>query len=120
MLTPIDFRGVHILRYRYIPKGQPGYDPLYKIRPFLTPLLHHFKEAYTLGREVSVDESMIALKFRISFIQYLPNKPHKWGMKAYVLTESLSGYTYSWRLYTVKQIITSMCVCVLCIHYVFV
>ena len=77
VLTSIDFRGLHILHYRYIPKGQPGYDPLYKIRPFLTPLLHHFKEAYTLGREVSVDESMIAFKGRISFIQYLPNILHR-------------------------------------------
>ena len=88
---------------QYIPKGQPGYDPLYKIRPFLTPLLENCKTAYTLGREISVDESMIAFKGRLSFIQYLPNKPHKWGMKAYVLTDSVSGYTYSWRLYTGKS-----------------
>ena len=46
---------------------------------------------------------MIAFKGRLSFIQYLPNKPHKWGMKAYVLTDSVSGYTYSWRLYTGKS-----------------
>ena len=38
-----------------------------------------------------MDESMIAFKGRLSFIQYLPNKPHKWGMKAYVLTDSVSG-----------------------------
>ena len=63
-----------------------------------------------------MDESIIPFKGRISFIQYLPNKPHKWGMKVYVLTDSLSGYTYSWRLYTGKQIITG----VLCIRYVFV
>ena len=47
---------------QYMPKGQPGYDPFYKIHPFLTPLLENCKTAYTLGREISVDESMIAFK----------------------------------------------------------
>ena len=27
----------------YIRKGEPGYDAIYKIRPFLTPLLQNFK-----------------------------------------------------------------------------
>ena len=85
---------------QYIPKGQPGYNALYKVCPFLDALILHIKQAYTLGREISVDESMIGFKGRLSFIQYLPNKPTKWGMKAFVLADSKSGYTYSWRLYT--------------------
>jgi len=28
---------------RYIPKRQPGYDPLYKLRPFMDPLLTNFR-----------------------------------------------------------------------------
>ena len=59
---------------RYIPTGQPGHDPLYKIRPFLMLLLENCKTAYTLRWEISVDKSMIAFKGRLSFIQYLPNK----------------------------------------------
>ena len=91
---------------RYIPKGQPGYDALYKIRPFLEPLHANFQSCYTMGREISVDESMVSYKGRLSFLQYLPNKPNKWGMKAYVLADSLSGYTYKWRLYTGKHLYT--------------
>ena len=84
----------------YIPKGQPGHDALFKIRPFFEPLIANFQAAYTPNREMSVDEAMIGFKGRLSFIQYLPNKPTKWGMKAYVLADSRTGYVYNWRLYT--------------------
>ena len=84
-------------------RGQPGYDPLFKIRPFMAPLQQNFKNCYNLHREVSVDESMIGFKGRLWFIQYMPKKPTKWGMKAFVLADSLSGYTYSWKLYAGKK-----------------
>ena len=58
----------------YIPKGQPGHDALFKIRPFFEPLIANFQAAYTPNREMSVDEAMIGFKGRLSFIQYLPNK----------------------------------------------
>ena len=83
---------------KYIAKGQPGHDPLYKLRPFMDPLLENFKAAYNLGREIAIDESMIGFKGRLHFIQY--KKPTKWRMKAFVLADSSSGYTHTWRLYT--------------------
>ena len=86
---------------KYVPKGQPGYDALYKLRPFLDPLLNNFKSSYNLGRDLSIDESMIGFKGRLHFIQYMPDKPTKWGLKACVLADG-SGYAYSWRLYTGK------------------
>ena len=36
-------------------------------------------------------------------MHYLPKKPHKWGMKAWVLAEAKSGYTREWVLYTGKE-----------------
>ena len=54
---------------------------------------------------MSIDESMIGFKGRLSFLQYMPKKPTKWGMKAYVLADSKTGYTYSWRLYTGKMLV---------------
>ena len=83
-----------------IPKGQPGHDPLYKLRPLLDPLIGNFQAAYTLNRELSVDEAMVGFKGRLSFLQYLPRKPTKWGMKAFVLADSSNGYVYNWKLYT--------------------
>ena len=87
----------------YIPKGQPGYDAIFKLRPFLDPLITNFQAAYSLGREVSVDEGMIGFKGRLGFLQYMPKKPTKWGMKAFVLADSVTGYTYNWRLYIGKK-----------------
>ena len=84
----------------YIPRGQPGHGKLYKLRPFLEPLIANFQRCYTLHRELSVDDAMIGFKGRLVFIQYLPKKPTKWGMKAYVLADSSTGYVWAWMLYT--------------------
>ena len=83
---------------KYIPKGQPGYDPLYKLRPLVDPLIANFKAAFNSGHEVAVDEGMIGFKGQLRFLQYMPNKPTKWGMKIY--SDSVTGYTYNWKLYT--------------------
>lgn len=85
---------------QYIPKGQPGHDPLYKIRPFMDALIQHFQKMYVPGRELSLDESMIGFKGRLGFVQYMPKKPTKWGLKAFVLTDSVTGYALNWKLYT--------------------
>ena len=65
-------------------------------------LLERFKNCYNLHRDVAIDESMIGFKGHLWFIQYIPKKPTKWGMKA-VLADSLSGYTYNWKLYAGKN-----------------
>ena len=96
---------------QYIPKGQSGHDPLYKLRPLLVPLITNFQAAYTLHCELSIDEAMVGFKGRLSFIQYLPKKPTKWGMKAYVLADSKTGYVYNWRLYTGKLAILYYAIC---------
>ena len=86
----------------YIKRGEQGYDPLYKIRPLMECLIKSFKSMYRLGKQIAIDESMIGFKGRLWFIQYMPKKPTKWGMKAYVLADSVSGYTHSWQLYAGK------------------
>ena len=56
-----------------------------------------------MNKEISVDESMISYKGRLSFLQYMPKKPHKWGIKAWVLSEAKSGYTWNFQLHTGKD-----------------
>ena len=84
-------------------RGEPGYDKLYKIRPFIDTILTKFKAAYIPFQNISIDESIIGFKGRLSFIQYMPKKPHKWGIKAWVLADALNGYTWGWKLYTGKE-----------------
>ena len=90
---------------QYIRKGEPGHDPLFKLRPFIEPLFRCFQDSYTLSKEICVDESIIGYKGRLHFIQYMPKKPTKWGMKAYILADSQTGYLYNWYLYAGEYII---------------
>ncbi|CAG5133940.1 unnamed protein product [Candidula unifasciata] len=84
-------------------RGQPGYDPLFKLRPLLDIILPTYRENYTPGCELSIDESMVRFKGRIYFKQqYLPAKPTKWGFKLFVLTDAKTQYCLKLEIYTGK------------------
>ncbi|KAL8597809.1 hypothetical protein ACOMHN_004924 [Nucella lapillus] len=65
-----------------VPRGQAGYDPLYKVRPLISLTQESFSSQFVPGRNVTVDEAMIKFKGRCGFLQYMPAKPTKWGVKA--------------------------------------
>ena len=73
-------------------------DPLYKIRP----LIKHIEKSqmlYTPKQYMTIDECMIKFSGRGKFKVYIPLKPIKYGFKAYILTETESGYVMNWRLH---------------------
>ena len=73
---------IHLSDSRQQPaRGEPGYDKLYKVRPLLNLVVENFKSMYTPTQSLSIDESMVGFKGRLAFLQYMPKKPHKWGMK---------------------------------------
>ena len=41
----------------------------------------------------------------------MPKKPTKWGMKAFVLSDALTGYMYNWHLYTGMSVWARVSVC---------
>ena len=47
---------------------------------------------YTMERDVTIDESLILHKGRLGWIQYIPLKRARFGIKFYLLCESKSGY----------------------------
>ena len=49
-----------------------------------------------------MDETTISFKGRLGFIQYMPKKPTKWGLKA---SDAHNGYIYNWSLYTGEYMI---------------
>ena len=55
------------------------------------------------GQPLSIDESMIGTKCRLSFIQHLPAKPTKWGIKVWVCSDVATGYILSFSIYTGKD-----------------
>lgn len=93
-----------INRYLYFsdPRRQDETDKLRKVRPFLDHMLARFRSVYRCDREVSVDEAMIPFKGRLRMKQFMKDKPTKWGVKAYVLAESKSGYNYNFEIYCGK------------------
>ena len=66
-------------------------------------LSQEFKTMYTPSRNLSIDEQMIGTKSRVSFIQYMPKKPKKFGIKLWVLCECLTGYCLDFQIYTGKS-----------------
>ena len=43
---------------------------------------------------------MIKFKGRLGFKQYLKNKPTKWGIKVFVLSDAVSAYIKRIQIYT--------------------
>ena len=58
---------------------------------------------YKLSRDIAIDETMVPHKGRLSFKQYIKNKPTQWGIKLWVLSESLTGYVYKFQVYLGKE-----------------
>lgn len=83
-----------------VARGEPGFDPLFKVRPLIDSSLPTYKEEFSPGAQLSVDESLAPFKGRISYKQYIPNKPKKWGIKMWVLCDAKTGFCLEWIPYT--------------------
>ena len=70
-----------------------------KIQGLIDRLLPLFRQFFTPSRAVSIDEAMIAYRGSILFRQYIRGKPTPWGIKAYILSDSETGYLYSVVIY---------------------
>ena len=77
---------------------QVEYDQLYKVRPLIDHLSAVFPAYYYTGRELSVDEMMIVTHCRISFLQYIPKKSTKFGIKVWVHSEAKTGYVCTFQI----------------------
>ena len=75
-------------------------DKLYKVRPLIHSLSLAYQKYYILNKEISIDEKMIKYTGRVSFLQYVQNKPTRLGFKVFVLSDALSGYVFNWHFYT--------------------
>ena len=76
-------------------------NPLYKIRPFLMHFYLWWCYYYKLSQLLAIDECMI--KFELGFKQYIKNKLVKWGIKCYLLCNSINGYCYKASIYYGKE-----------------
>ena len=68
------------------------YDKPYKIHPVLNMVWNGFAEGYKPGQNQTIDESMIAFKGRLSYVQYLLAKPIKRGIKVWMYCNADTAY----------------------------
>ena len=78
-------------------------DKLKKIRWYHDYLNKKFPYNFIPNENATIDESMIKFKGRLSFRQYLPAKPTKWGVKLWNLADSATGYMHRFQVYTGKE-----------------
>uniref|UniRef100_A0A1X7TD35 PiggyBac transposable element-derived protein domain-containing protein n=1 Tax=Amphimedon queenslandica TaxID=400682 RepID=A0A1X7TD35_AMPQE len=85
-------RYVHIADNSKAPsRSDEHYDKLWKVRAFLDNISERSQHLYNQHPHISIDERMIDAKCRLSFIQYMPQKPTKWGLKVWVLAGTTTG-----------------------------
>nr|CAI5847847.1 unnamed protein product [Callosobruchus analis] len=77
-------------------------DKLYKISPLLERLLKNFQDAYAPEEHLSLDESMLLFRERLSFRMYVKNKKAKYGIKFFKLCAP-NGYVFNIEIYKGKQ-----------------
>ena len=71
-----------------------NHDKLYKIWPVLKMVQESFKAHYNPGKNQMVDEAMTGFVGKLSYVQYLPAKPIKHGIKVQMRYNSESAYLH--------------------------
>ena len=84
-------------------RGEENFDRLYKVRSLLSGILENSQKAYEPSKNLSIDEGMIAFKGRLSFRQYMPAKPTKYGIKVWMAADSQNGYVNNFSVYLGKE-----------------
>ena len=85
--------------------GTPGVTArkVDKIKPLLDILLPRFQELYRPSQNLAIDETMVGFRGRFGSLQYMPQKPTKWGIKAFTLADAANGYLLNSLIYTGAQ-----------------
>lgn len=81
-----------------VDKSDPNYDKLFKIQPIVTMFNQQFNKV-PFRHHLCIDEQMCKSKAANFLRQYLPNKPHPWGTKLFLLCDDL-GYCYQFEIYS--------------------
>ncbi len=74
------------------PPGQDGHDPLAKVRHILSTLQQSFRSALAPNRALGLDEATCAFHGVCRFCAFNLNKPDKYHLKLYAVSEADSGY----------------------------
>ena len=94
-------RYLHLVDNREIAeKDHPNYTKLGKLGKLDEKLSKLFRKMYHPGQNISIDEQMIGTKCRVCFIQYMPKKPKKFGIKIWACCDAETSYCTNFQIYT--------------------
>ena len=82
--------------------GSPNHYPLAKVCPLLEMCQINFCLWYIPSEYIFLDESTMAFKGHVKFLQFNPSKPNNFHIKLFMVSEHLSGYISGFSVYTGK------------------
>ena len=78
-------------------------DKLAPIRTVFDMWESTLEDAFVPFENVTVDEQLLTYRGRCPFIQYIPSKPGKYGIKFWMLSDSKTSYVSRVQVYTGRQ-----------------
>lgn len=87
----------------FIVSVNPGYDPIFKIRPFFDHFINASTSLFVPNQNLCLDEIMCPFRGHIRFRVYMKDKPEKYGIKLYAVTDAETGYVLNAEIYTGKS-----------------
>lgn len=79
------------------------YDKLAAFRQIWNMFVANFRANYVPSAYVTVDEGLVPFRGRAPFKVYMKNKPHKYGIKIWMMSDSESYYCYNAQVYLGQQ-----------------
>lgn len=67
-------------------------DKLAPIRDLWEKFNNNLKKMYIPGENLTIDEQLVPFRGRVSFKQYIPSKPDKYGMKMWWICDNATSY----------------------------
>lgn len=78
-------------------------DKLAAIHDLFQAFVNNCKSSFNLGEYTTIDQMLHPFRGRCGFIQYIPNKPAKDGIKMFALCDAKSFYTSNLEIYCGKR-----------------
>lgn len=85
------------------PNTKDQADLLCMVCPLVTLLEQEFNKAYTPGKNIAVDEGLVTFNGKLSLWQCMPMRPHKFGIKVWLLTDADTYYAPRFQGYLGKN-----------------
>ncbi|XP_052105918.1 piggyBac transposable element-derived protein 4-like [Mytilus californianus] len=95
---------LHLVDTKTLPNpNDPAYKPSQRFKPLLDFGNRKFLRYYNSRRELAVDESLVGTKGKTSMLQYIPSKRSRFGLKFWMLVESVTVYVLQMDVYHGKR-----------------